>query len=192
MAVRSQSEIEALGDPTKWVDEHGDALLRFAVTRVGQREVAEDLVQDALLAAWRARESFDGRASLRTWLIGILRRKIVDSHRQAGRQRATASGSDLDMESAPFDQRGKWIGPSRKWTLPADQAVERSEFWSVVAECIAGLPVHLAQVFELREVGGTSTSEICGVVGITPKNLSVRLHRARLLLRECLDRKWFV
>ncbi|MCI0332472.1 MAG: sigma-70 family RNA polymerase sigma factor [Planctomycetes bacterium] len=191
MSVRSQSDIPELADPMRWADEHGDKLLRFALARVGQREAAEDLVQEALLAAWRARDSFDGRSGFRTWLIAILRRKISDYYRRFGREPPLVTHTQQDIDTALFDDRGKWIAAPRKWSLPPDRIAEDSEFWRVLADCIIELPGHLAQAFELREIGLLPIDEICGVAGISAKNLSVRLHRARLLLRQCLEKHWF-
>ncbi len=191
MSVRSQSDIPELRDPAQWADEHGDALLRFALARVGQRELAEDLVQESLLAAWRARDSYDGRAGFRTWLIGILRRKISDVYRRTSREPPTTTHSSPDMENVLFDVRGKWLAAPRKWPQRPDRIAEDSEFWRVLAACIADLPTHLAEAFEFREISLTPVSVICDSMGITPKNLSVRLHRARLLLRRCLEKNWF-
>jgi len=85
-----------MDDPTRWVDRYGDALLRFALRRVGRREVAEDLVQETFFAAWRARESFDGRASLGTWLCSSLRWKVADHYRRVGRERALVEVEALE------------------------------------------------------------------------------------------------
>jgi len=179
-----------VNDPADWVDRYGDALLRYAGGRVPSREIAEDLVQETFLAAFRHRSQFDGKSAFGTWLVAILRRKIVDHHRASGRS------PDLDAESLatvedPFTAKGRWTSSSTKWrTTPTDLA-ENAEFWNVFQGCLSGLPSHLAQAFQTREVGTVSVDEASRLIGITPKNLAVRLHRARLLLRQCLDNKWF-
>jgi len=179
-----------LGDPAQWVDRYGDALLQYAVTRVGDLETAEDLVQETFLSAFRARGGFDHRAAFSTWLIAILRRKIIDHYRKDARTLVTTD-AELDEVAPMFDRSGHWTVPPANWrSTPANQA-ENSEFWQVVHRCLADLPRHLAQAFELRELGLATVQEASEIAGITPRNLSVRLHRSRLLLRECLQSKWF-
>jgi RNA polymerase sigma-70 factor (TIGR02943 family) len=190
MAVNSQPKTPQLGDPARWVDRYGDALLRYALGRVGQREVAEDLVQETFLAAWKARESFDQRSTFGTWLYGILRRKIADYYRQTGRQPVSNSGAQAEGESF-FSPRAKWLEALAPWKESPEELLQRSEFWTIFAGCLAQLPTHLAEAFQLRELRQGSVDEICATTGVTPKNLSVRLHRARLSLRHCLDQKWF-
>jgi RNA polymerase sigma-70 factor, ECF subfamily len=179
-----------LGDPALWVDRYGDALLQYAVTRVGDRETAEDLVQETFLSAFKARRDFDHRAAFSTWLIAILRRKIIDHYRKDARTLVTTD-AELDEVAPMFDRTGHWTVPPANWrSTPASQA-ENSEFWQVVRRCLADLPRHLAQAFELRELGLATVQEASEIAGITPRNLSVRLHRSRLLLRSCLEQKWF-
>jgi RNA polymerase sigma-70 factor (ECF subfamily) len=191
MALNSEARAIQLDDPSRWVDRYGDALLRFALSRVGRREVAEDLVQETFLAAWRARESFDGRASLGTWLVSILRRKIADHYRRVGRERVLAEVEASDGAGPLFSRRGRWLESVAHWKESPDQLAETVEFWGVLAQCLASLPAHLGEAFQLREIRLASMEEVCTATGVTPKNLSVRLHRARLLLRRCLDQKWF-
>ena len=191
MALESQREATRLGDPTTWVDRYGDALHRFALSRVGRQEVAEDLVQETFLAGWQARAAFDGRASLGTWLGGILRRKVADYYRRNGRERARMEVEASDQAGPLFGRFGKWLDGTAPWRESPEQMAENAEFWGVVAACLGELPSHLAEAFALRELRQETFEEVSTQTGITPKNLSVRLHRARLLLRRCLDRRWF-
>lgn len=191
MPVNSEPTQPQLGDPAQWVDRWGDALLRFALSRVGRQDVAEDLVQETFLAAWRARESFDGRSSFSTWLGAILRRKIADYYRQHGRGRVVSDVEANDQQGPIFSPRGKWLDAVANWKHSPEQLVEDAEFWRVLADCLANLPSHLAEAFQLREIRQVGMEEVAAATGVTPKNLSVRLHRARLLLRRCLDQKWF-
>lgn len=190
MAVNSEPRAALLGDPARWVDRYGDTLLGFALSRIDRRELAEDLVQETFLSAWKARESYDGRAAFGTWLCSILRRKIADHYRREGRQAKDEGEEEAEFGSL-FNSRGKWLEISAPWKESPDELVQRSEFWAVFAGCLADLPAHLAEAFHLRELRQNSIEEICAAAGVTPKNLSVRLHRARLSLRRCLDQKWF-
>jgi RNA polymerase sigma-70 factor (TIGR02943 family) len=191
MPLNSERKASQLVDPAAWVDRYGDALLRFALARVDRREVAEDLVQETFLAAWQGRTSFDGRSSLGTWLCGILRRKVADYYRRVGKERVLAEIGADDGAGVLFNKRGKWLEPVAGWNQSPEQLAQNSEFWAVMADCFANLPTHLAEAFQLREIRLAGMEEVCKLTGVTPKNLSVRLHRARLLLRRCLDQKWF-
>lgn len=168
-----------LGDPENWIEAHGDTLLRFAAMRVGDTATAEDLVQETLLSAWRNRHSFDGGCTPRTWLVAILKRRVADHFRKVGRRREHAPASEAEIESPGLvaDDSGA--------------AFESAEFWNIVTACTSDLPEHLARAFRLRTFGDEAPESICNVEGITRKNLSVRLHRARQLLKQCLERRWF-
>ena len=191
MTANAQQNDRRLDDPATWVDQYGDVMLNYALARVGRRDLAEDLVQETFLAAWRARDSFDGRSQRGTWLVGILRRKIADHFRAGARRPTQLPAESADSEEALFTAGGKWVNPPRRWKQSPDKAAENAEFWQVLTGCMSDMPTHLAQAFQLREIGEATTTEICRLVGIKPKNLSVRLHRARLLLRQCLERNWF-
>src|SRR3972149_2189942 len=115
MALNSEPKAPQLDDPARWVDRYGDAMLRFALSRVGRQEVAEDMVQEAFLAAWRARDSFDGRSSLGAWLVGILRRKIADNYRRVGREQALADVEADDQAGPLFNRRGLWLDAIAPW-----------------------------------------------------------------------------
>jgi RNA polymerase sigma-70 factor (ECF subfamily) len=121
-----------------------------------------------------------------TWLVAILRRKIADHYRKCERS------PDLDAqplgEHGPFTAQGKWSTSSTNWRMTPKDAAESAEFWAVFQRCLAGLPGHMAQAFRLRELNQASVDEATQLVGVTSQNLAVRLHRARLLLRECLEK----
>lgn len=169
----------------QWLSQHGDRLYAYALARVGgDAGVAEDLVQETLLAAIKAYPTFKGNSSVATWLLGILRRKVVDRYRREGRNRESA------VDEAFFDKHGS-IQNVGSWAGDAEQLCQSREFMRVFEECLAELNPPLAEAFVLSVMDGLSTEEACSVLGITPTNLSVRLHRARLALRERLQARWF-
>jgi RNA polymerase sigma-70 factor (ECF subfamily) len=179
-------------EPETWVDLHGDSLFRFAALRVHDPETASDLVQETFLEALRARETFSGRSSVRTWLVAILKYKIADRLRKLGRERRVHRGEAFEDETGGmFDRHGRWRTPPLDWGADPLQESERREFWEVVGQCLSKLPPHLAAAFLDRELEGLSREAICRDVNISPENLSVRLYRARLLLRRCLEVHWF-
>ena len=193
MADSSTTSDRTTCDPTNWVAAHGDALLRFALARIDNLDIAEDLVQETFLAAWRARESFDRRSSFRTWLVGILRRKIADHYRRRGREPKRVESHDDDSmgKLSGFDAHGSWLAAAPDWNQSPQELVENTEFWDVLARCISAAPSHLAVAFRLRELDLVPVEEICERLDITRKHLSVRLHRARLALRGCLESHWY-
>jgi RNA polymerase sigma-70 factor (ECF subfamily) len=180
--------------PETWVDEHGDVLYRYALERVRKPEVAQDLVQDTLLAAVRSYERFAGQSSVRSWLCGILKHKICDYYRKLGRE---TSFTDLeflaDECSEKFVPEGYWVhmtGP-KEWRPDADEVMHRDEFWQVMRDCLRKLPERIATVFMMREMDEIESKEICATLAISESNLWVMLHRARMALRECLATNWF-
>jgi RNA polymerase sigma-70 factor (TIGR02943 family) len=191
-SVMSASDVRVAA--SRWVDDHGECLYRYALVRVRKPEVAEDLVQEALLAAVRGYEKFGGRSSERSWLVGILKNKIVDHFRKRGRE---TSFTDLEFLSDEYSEKfvpvGFWnhdLGP-HEWKQAPDEVMHRSEFWQVMRECLAKLPQKVRDVFTMREMDDVPSKEICATLSITDSNLWVMLHRARMALRECLEMNWF-
>ena len=175
-------------DPQRWLQEHGDYLFKFARRRLLSDELAEDAVQECLLAAFKSRERFAGQSSERTWLTGILKHKIVDMIRVQARELTapdTVEGEDADWDSL-FDQNGHWVESFRDWGDPASE-LEKSRLRQILDECFRRLKPGLANIFSLRELSGLSNEEICKELSISQTNAWVMLHRARLSLRECLD-----
>lgn len=169
-------------------------LLRFALMQLRDSTLAEDAVQETLLAAIEGRERFSGRSSLRTWLTGILKHKIIDHLRRSRRETPLQSQDDerseADAIDALFVGDGHWRDAPANWGNP-DTALENSRFREALAQCLQQLPARTAQVFTMREVMDMDTDEICKEIGISTTNCWVMLHRARLTLRECLDQTWF-
>jgi RNA polymerase sigma-70 factor (ECF subfamily) len=190
----SQEAAVVRDDASAWLEQHGDALYCYARARLGARDLAEDLVQETLLAALEARQQFAGRSSVRTWLFSILRHKIVDFYRRGGAGgQPTGHGETLGSangEHAFFTNEGFWRSAPSSWKSP-EEAFLDDEFWSVLDGCLGGLPRPLAQAFMLRELEQIEAEELCKILDLSPGNLRVRLHRARLLLRDCLEKQWF-
>ena len=182
---------QALTAPAvRWIADHGDALYGYAVRRLRDVHAAEDLVQETLLAALTSTEGFAGRSSERTWLIGILKHKLVDQIRKSIRQRPlTELQSDDDFD--PFDKRGNWHPYLSKWQCDPYQALENAELRHVLEACLSKLPPRIAQVFWLHEAESMSSTDVCKELDISATNVWTILHRARLRLRRCLNSGWF-
>ena len=181
-------------DPERWVEEHGDCLYQYALIRVRRPELAEDLVQETFLAAVRTSGSFRGKSSERSWLCGMLKNKICDHFRKLGRETTFTDLEFLDDElSHKFVPQGFWNhgqGPL-EWKPEAEVVMHQAEFWETFRNCLSKLPERVADVFVLREMEEMETEQICQDLHISPNNLWVMLHRARMALRECLEMNWF-
>jgi len=162
-------------------------LLRYATLQLRDAHVAEDAVQETLLAALAGEASFAGRSNLRTWLTGILKHKIIDAIRRMSRETTSASEEEFD---ALFDQRGHWIEMPQAWPDP-DACLDQKQFFKVLEECLDKLPAKTSRAFMMREHMGFETGDICKELAITPTHCWVLLHRARLALRLCLETNWF-
>lgn len=178
-------------NPGAWVDEFGDYLYRYAYSRLRDANAAEEVLQETFLAGLRYRKQFSGRGSERAWLLGIMKRKIVDYIRQ--RLRHARDGSYED-ESDPslqlFDANGAWRNVEALGLSP-DHRMQSRELWQVVRECLQHLPATQADVFTLSVMEDMDADDICRQLDITPNNYWVRLHRARLGLARCVGSRWF-
>lgn len=177
------------------IDAHGDSLFRFALVRVRDRDVAEDLVQETFLAALQGTYREDGPTAERRWMIGIMKHKIVDYFRRTARQPLQRSDQPDDRTvEDEFLPDGHWKpDPSAMYTWPdkPDLLLERRQFWDALASCLEKLPPRAAQVFTLREVDEVGTEDICRLLNLAPTNLGVILHRTRKQLRDCLASRYF-
>lgn len=193
-AAGSAASPAAANGPERWVDEHGDVLYRYALARVRKPEVAQDLVQETLLAAMRSYEKFAGQSSVRSWLCGILKHKLCDYFRKRGRETSFTDLEFLADECGDrFVPKGFWVhmdGP-REWRPDADEVMHRAEFWETMRTCLGTLPERIATVFMMREMDEIESKEICATLAISESNLWVMLHRARMALRDCLAMNWF-
>ena len=178
-------------DPEHWVDEHGDVLYRYALSRLGDPTKAEDVVQETLYSALKSYDQYAGKSTLRTWLVGILRHKIFDLIRKDSREKPYEDLESTDSIEPYFDKKGHWRTFPLDWQVNPGKAYERVEFWAVFQKCLFGLQDRFREVFTLRELEDKDADEICKTMGISSTNLWVMLYRARMQLRSCLEKNWF-
>lgn len=180
-------------DPSE-IEQHRPYLLRYSLLQLRDAGAAEDAVQDALIAALEGRDRFSGKSSVKTWLTGILKHKIIDHIRRQSREQPLLSGdtdsSEADAVDALFLENGHWRQPPSNWGDP-DKALENKAFMAVFEQCARSMPEKTARAFMMREVMELSTDDICKALDISTTNCWVILHRARLSLRECLELSWF-
>lgn len=184
-------------NPEIWVDQFSEEFFRFTMYRVKNREVAEDLVQDTFLSGLKALDNFRKDCPEKSWLYNILRNKIIDHFRKKVNQEIKQSSSAVETDEDAFFHRffkndGHWQNETSptNWDISADKIMEREEFMKFLMLCISLLPETWSKVFSLKNIEEFSTKEICKELDITPSNLWTIIHRSKLQLRGCLEKRW--
>ncbi len=180
-------------NPETWVKNYGDYLYGYAYSRMRDANAAEEVLQETLLAGVKHSGQYAGKGSVRGWLMAILKRKIIDYFRSRKKHAGTSLSDDedaFDPSTALFDQQGNWKPGAFKWAPSPEKNLEMSELSGVVQECLSSIPKGQADVFVLSVMEEMDSNSICEQLSITPSNLWVRMHRARLGLAKCVSEKW--
>lgn len=172
------------------VEEYADYLYQYALKKTGNTELAEDLTQETLLAAYSAKDSFSGKSSAKTWLISILKNKLVDHIRKTYKENLV-DYSDVHDEvvESHFNRFSLWDIKLSNWHEQPDTLFEQKKFLEEILDCHSRLPVGLQEVFSLKALNDFEADEICEELKITANNLCVILYRARSRIRECMEKK---
>lgn len=176
----------------------GDYLFSYALLKVGNRDTAEDLVQETFVSAIKGKDNFKGDSSEKTWLVSILKNKIIDHYRKKDVLRNAAgyiAETDDDFSRHFFEPaNGHWLAGAAPgvWSEPADSAINNAEFDQVLQACIQKMPSRLIPVFMARFMDDEDSETICKVHGISSSNYWVIIHRAKVLIRSCLEKNWFL
>jgi RNA polymerase sigma-70 factor (ECF subfamily) len=178
--------------PHDWLNEHGDYLYRFAFARLRDTHLAEDVVQETLLAAIQS-QAYEGRSAPRTWLTGILKHKIIDSMRKQNREMASEDLSQTVADEGAVDEffnaSGHWTDRPQPWLAPDDE-LKQKQFLLILQRCLDRLPKKLSRLFLMRDIFEDDNQLICKELEISPTNAWVMLYRARMGLRKCLELHW--
>lgn len=174
---------------SKWLEDHGDALFAYALSRLRDRQLAEEAVQETFLAALKRIAQYRQDGSEGAWLTGILKRKVIDQMRALAKQPASLDSDEAALAEL-FDKRGLWTKASKSRYSVRLDSLEQEEFNRIFELCLQKLPPSQARVFWLKEVQEENSSEVCKVLEITASNLWVLMHRARLGLAECIKLRW--
>ena len=178
-------------NPNKWIDLYSDYLFNYTITRVKDRETAQDLVQETFFAGLKSMKNFKGEASERTWLISILKRKIIDHYRKINSKKGKAEvRMNLNFDG---ENEGDWLEQrvADPFDKTAENDLENTELGLAIHNCISKLPSKQAEVFKMKTLLGYDTETICNELGITASNLWVIIHRARTSLASCMEKNWF-
>lgn len=189
MLLKTRMPLHQL-NPNAWVDLYADYLFNFTVTRINNRELAKDLVQDTFLSALKAKDSFKGKSSERTWLTSILKYKIIDYYRRINSQK----GKSEIYISYNKNEDGNWLEGqiADEMNKNADGHLENKELGQAINLCLKKLQAKQAEAFKMKTILGYKTETICNELKITPSNLWVIIHRARLAMVNCLKENWFL
>lgn len=184
--------------PESWLVAHGDYLFSYALLKVSHKETAEDIVQETFVSAIKAKDTFKGDSSEKTWLVAILKNKIIDYYRKKDVLRYTTgyiAETEDDFSKHFFEKsNGHWLKDvaPKLWTESADAALNRAEFDKVVQSCIQKMPTKLIPVFIAKFLDEEDSDTICKVHNISSSNYWVIIHRAKVLIRSCLEQNWFL
>jgi len=181
--------------PDQWISNHSDYLYRYTRTRIFNQEDALDFVQDTFYAAWQARASFKGDSSERTWLVSILKRKIIDYYRRKSVRNEVLADSAC-QDNGYFKNSGFMEGHWNKERAPKESSYEENnlemqEFHKIINKCLSMLPALMAACFTLKTMEDLSTEEVCKELNISASNLWTSMHRAKLQLRDCMELNGF-
>ncbi len=176
-------------NPNEWVKKYADALYAYTVVRVNDTGIAEDIVQNTFLSAWKARDTYQGQASEKNWLYAICKNKIIDHYRKQSKNIVQLSNKE---EGLYFDEVEHWTAETKpkEWGMNYDQPVETKEFYSILEMCKQKLKDIQQAVFVMKYMEDLDTDEICKALNITASNYWVLVHRAKLHLRKCMEKNW--
>lgn len=176
-------------NPNKWIDLYSDYLFNYTITRVSDRDMAQDLVQDTFLAGLKSMKNFKGESSERTWLISILKRKIIDHYRKINSNKGKA---EVRINYSDDENEGDWLEEriADPFDKTAEDRIQNRELRDAIFDCLSKLPDKQAQVFRMKTIEGYDTEDICKELNINASNLWVIIHRARTAMASCLEKNW--
>lgn len=184
--------------PAQWIYRYGDFLYSLAFIKLSNKETAEDIVQETFLSAFKAKDSFRKGSSEKTWLTAILKNKIIDYYRKKDVLKNVTSyiaDTEAGFDENYFNEKdGHWLDRSAPlaWNEFADTKVNLIEFNKIVQYCIQKMPPKLVPVFVAKYLEEENSETICKVFNITSSNYWVIIHRAKVLIRSCLEKNWFL
>lgn len=178
-------------NPTKWIDNYSDYLFRYTIIRINNHEVSKDLVQETFFSGLKSAKNFEGKATERTWLISILKRKIIDHYRKINSKKGQAEVRMNFYNDG--ENEGDWIEERapQSWGNEVEKKIENKELQHQIDLCVDKLPQKYAMVFRMKTIQELDTQVICKELSISSSNLWVIIHRARMQLRKCLEDNWF-
>lgn len=181
--------------PENWVHLYGDYLYHFALRHLSDPDLCKDMVQETLLAAIQAKDSFKGNSNERTWLTSILKNKIYDVYRKKKQTLTANDDYHFDKVNNPYffeEETGHWGKESPKeWPSSHEDTFQRNEFSKIFNQCLEKLSRNAQHVVTMKFLDECPSEDICKELALSSSNYWVIMHRAKLQLRDCLEKKWF-
>tara|TARA_B110001454_G_scaffold124858_1_gene116502 strand:+ start:241 stop:822 length:582 start_codon:yes stop_codon:yes gene_type:complete len=191
MFISKMAEKQVLLNTDKWIDNYADYMYNYAVVRVNDSDLSKDLVQDTFFSGLKSAKNFKGKSTERTWLISILKRKIIDHYRKINSKKGQAEVRMNFYDNG--ENEGNWLEERvpQTWDNQSEKSIENQELKSQLESCIDALPKKHRMVFRMKTIQEFETEEICKELDISASNLWVIIHRARIQLRKCMEDNWF-
>ena len=188
-----KTEVEKSLDSKRWVEQYANQLFKFAVSRIGNSELAKDLVQDTFLSALKNADGFRGDISEKNWLYTILKNKIIDHYKSKARAITSSLNEQLEKMNDYFDEDGNWHSMAKPthWLVNDLQNIETKEFYGILDSCKKKLNELQHMVFTMKFMDDMNSDNICKELNISSSNYWVLMHRAKLQMRACLEKNWF-
>lgn len=186
-------------NPKNWVERYADDLYGYAITKCSSSDLAEDFVQDTFLSALNAVDNFKGNSSERTWLFSILKNKIADHYRKASTRYEVSDSAIYGGDEGQsfldlfFDKSGEWSKQAKpkQWSVEEGNVLDDKEFQKAMQNCVGKLPANWHTAITLKYLEEKESDDICKELNVTASNYWVIMHRAKLMLRACLEKTWF-
>jgi RNA polymerase sigma-70 factor (TIGR02943 family) len=152
--------------------------------------LAEDLVQDTFLAAFQSYHKFRKESEPQTWLLSILNNKIIDHYRKHARNNTVSINYKEDIF---FNKHGEWRNEAvpREWNTDP-HLLDDHEFLKTLRSCMDKLAPAWSSVTQSKYLEQKDRKEICQDLGITSSNFWQILCRAKLQIRACIEKNWFL
>jgi RNA polymerase sigma-70 factor (ECF subfamily) len=177
-------------NPEKWVDRYGDYLYNYTLSRIDDRDIAQDLISETFLAALHSRDNFKGEATERTWLVSILKRKIIDLYRMTNSKKGRA---EVKVGTVWDDDKADWLENRvmDQHSNSGDRVIQNEELGEALSRCLEGLEERQRAIFMRKTIDQYDTQAICKEFDISTSNLWVIIHRARKAMVGCMEKTWF-
>ena len=196
MLIKLHSQLirsKTILNPKLWIKTYADQLFRFASIRINDKETAKDLVQETFLSALKNVDTFKGEVSEKNWLYTILKNKIIDYYRKKSTSLISQFETSTNINEY-FDEESHWFQNKvpKEWQIDYNSTFDSNEFLEILQQCMKRLSELLNIVFSMKYLDEKETDEICKELKITTSNYWVILHRSKLQLRDCIEKKWFI
>ena len=172
-----------------WVHLYGDLLYNWAYNKTESKEIAEDLVQETFVSAFKKYDQFEYKSAPKTWLIAILNNKIIDYHRASKSSKFTSIESNgIILTDTMFDSDNFWLNKLDQKIWGKENGKNSTEIIEEkLKNCISNLPEKWSLAISYKYFSEEKTEVICQELKVSTSNYWQIIHRAKLLLKKCVE-----